>query len=94
MVLNIWFNSQKDSSSLCISYSGPEDRHINVFILLIKQIAAWTADIAAQNPSLVSRSVIGETYEGRPLYLLKVSAVIHLCQTVFLLLSMQDYDAY
>ncbi|NXG15928.1 CBPB1 Carboxypeptidase, partial [Grallaria varia] len=35
-------------------------------------IAAWTADIAAQNPDLVSRSVIGETYEGRPMYLLKV----------------------
>ncbi|NXI92672.1 CBPB1 Carboxypeptidase, partial [Psophia crepitans] len=35
-------------------------------------IAAWTADIAAQNPDLVSRSVIGETYEGRPMYLLKI----------------------
>ncbi|NXP15637.1 CBPB1 Carboxypeptidase, partial [Thinocorus orbignyianus] len=35
-------------------------------------IAAWTADIAAQNPNLVTRSVIGETYEGRPMYLLKV----------------------
>ncbi|NWS47854.1 CBPB1 Carboxypeptidase, partial [Probosciger aterrimus] len=35
-------------------------------------IAAWTADIAAQNPDLVSRSVIGETYEGRSIYLLKV----------------------
>ncbi|XP_054241975.1 carboxypeptidase B [Indicator indicator] len=35
-------------------------------------IAAWTADIAAQNPNLVSRSVIGETYERRPIYLLKV----------------------
>ncbi|NWH81604.1 CBPB1 Carboxypeptidase, partial [Piaya cayana] len=37
-----------------------------------EMIAAWTAEIAAQNPSLVSRSVIGETYEGRPMYLLKV----------------------
>ncbi|KAM6357447.1 LOW QUALITY PROTEIN: carboxypeptidase B [Alca torda] len=35
-------------------------------------IAAWTADIAAQNPDLVSRSVIGETYEGRPMYILKM----------------------
>ncbi|NWU07936.1 CBPB1 Carboxypeptidase, partial [Cephalopterus ornatus] len=35
-------------------------------------IAAWTADIAAQNPDLISRSVIGETYEGRPMYLLKI----------------------
>ncbi|KAL2301147.1 hypothetical protein Nmel_011707 [Mimus melanotis] len=35
-------------------------------------IAAWTADIAAQNPDLVSRSVIGETYEGRSMYLLKI----------------------
>ncbi|XP_010155995.1 PREDICTED: carboxypeptidase B isoform X2 [Eurypyga helias] len=39
-------------------------------------IAAWTADIAAQNPHLVSRSIIGETYEGRPMYLLKVSKAI------------------
>ncbi|NXH69417.1 CBPB1 Carboxypeptidase, partial [Hydrobates tethys] len=37
-----------------------------------EMIAAWTADIAAQNPDLVSRSVIGETYEGRPMYLLKM----------------------
>uniref|UniRef100_A0A8C8R6J6 Carboxypeptidase B n=1 Tax=Pelusios castaneus TaxID=367368 RepID=A0A8C8R6J6_9SAUR len=35
-------------------------------------IAAWTADIAAKNPNLVSRSQIGTTFEGRPLYLLKV----------------------
>uniref|UniRef100_A0A8C3V2P4 Carboxypeptidase B1 n=1 Tax=Catharus ustulatus TaxID=91951 RepID=A0A8C3V2P4_CATUS len=47
--------------------------NINRFNLFIKQIAAWTADIAAQNPDLVSRSVIGNTYEGRPMYLLKVS---------------------
>uniref|UniRef100_A0A8C3KBE0 Carboxypeptidase B1 n=1 Tax=Calidris pygmaea TaxID=425635 RepID=A0A8C3KBE0_9CHAR len=39
-------------------------------------IAAWTADIAAQNPDLVTRSVIGETYEGRPMYILKVSKAI------------------
>ncbi|XP_062438671.1 carboxypeptidase B [Rhea pennata] len=35
-------------------------------------IAAWTADVAAQNPNLVSRSIIGETYEGQQMYLLKV----------------------
>ncbi|XP_068135335.1 carboxypeptidase B-like [Hyperolius riggenbachi] len=35
-------------------------------------IYAWTANIAAQNPDLVSRSQIGTSYEGRPLYLLKV----------------------
>ncbi|NXT67577.1 CBPB1 Carboxypeptidase, partial [Chaetops frenatus] len=48
------------------------NRDVNRFNLFIKQIAAWTADIAAQNPDLVSRSVIGETYEGRPMYLLKM----------------------
>jgi len=58
--------------SLWINYCGPEDRDIRKFNLLIKQIAAWTADIAAQNPDLISRSVIGETYEGRSIYLLKV----------------------
>lgn len=50
------------------------NRDDSKFNLLVKQIAAWTADIAAQNPDLVSRSVIGETYEGQPIYLLQVSA--------------------
>ncbi|KAJ6669404.1 hypothetical protein lerEdw1_008213 [Lerista edwardsae] len=35
-------------------------------------IEAWTEDIANDNPSLVSRSKIGTTFEGRPMYLLKV----------------------
>ncbi|XP_054838946.1 carboxypeptidase B-like [Eublepharis macularius] len=35
-------------------------------------IEAWTADIANQNPALISRSQIGTTFEGRPMYLLKV----------------------
>uniref|UniRef100_A0A8C3SMF1 Carboxypeptidase B1 n=1 Tax=Chelydra serpentina TaxID=8475 RepID=A0A8C3SMF1_CHESE len=35
-------------------------------------IAAWTADIAAQNANLVSRTQIGTTFQGRPMYLLKV----------------------
>ncbi|KAH1165404.1 hypothetical protein KIL84_022963 [Mauremys mutica] len=35
-------------------------------------IAAWTADIAAQNANLVSRTEIGTTFQGRPIYLLKV----------------------
>ncbi|NP_001089104.1 uncharacterized protein LOC733324 precursor [Xenopus laevis] len=35
-------------------------------------INAWSANIAAQNPGLVSRSQFGISYEGRPIYLLKV----------------------
>ncbi|XP_075056646.1 carboxypeptidase B [Mixophyes fleayi] len=35
-------------------------------------INAWSANIAAGNPSLVSRSQIGSSHEGRPIYLLKV----------------------
>uniref|UniRef100_A0A8D0GQC1 Carboxypeptidase B n=1 Tax=Sphenodon punctatus TaxID=8508 RepID=A0A8D0GQC1_SPHPU len=35
-------------------------------------IEAWTAEIAQQNPGLVSRSQIGSTFEGRPMYILKV----------------------
>ncbi|XP_069829981.1 carboxypeptidase B-like [Dendropsophus ebraccatus] len=35
-------------------------------------INAWSANIAAQNPGLVTRSVLGTSYEGRPIYLLKV----------------------
>ncbi|XP_027731922.1 carboxypeptidase B [Vombatus ursinus] len=37
-----------------------------------EKIEAWTGQIAAENPKLVSRSVIGTTFEGRSLYLLKV----------------------
>ncbi|XP_005325777.2 carboxypeptidase B [Ictidomys tridecemlineatus] len=35
-------------------------------------IEAWTQQVANENPDLVSRSVIGTTFEGRPMYLLKV----------------------
>ncbi|KAG8431455.1 hypothetical protein GDO86_018651 [Hymenochirus boettgeri] len=35
-------------------------------------INAWSANIAAQNPALVSRSQMGTSYEGRPMYLLKI----------------------
>uniref|UniRef100_A0A6J0SV29 Carboxypeptidase B n=1 Tax=Pogona vitticeps TaxID=103695 RepID=A0A6J0SV29_9SAUR len=37
-------------------------------------IEAWTATIANENPTLVSRSQIGNTYEGRPIYVLKVGS--------------------
>ncbi|XP_072474350.1 carboxypeptidase B [Notamacropus eugenii] len=37
-----------------------------------EKIEAWTEQIAAENPNLVSRSVIGTTFEGRSMYLLKV----------------------
>ncbi|OXB63994.1 hypothetical protein ASZ78_014758 [Callipepla squamata] len=56
-----------------------------------EQIAAWTADIAAQNPSLVSRSVIGETYEGRPMYLLKAVETYGTDSTMTKLLNSLDF---
>uniref|UniRef100_A0A7N4PQ73 Carboxypeptidase B n=1 Tax=Sarcophilus harrisii TaxID=9305 RepID=A0A7N4PQ73_SARHA len=36
-----------------------------------EKIEAWTEKVAAENPELVSRSVIGTTFEGRSMYLLK-----------------------
>nr|XP_056706372.1 mast cell carboxypeptidase A-like [Euleptes europaea] len=36
------------------------------------KISAWTARIAKKNPTLVSRIQIGNTFEKRPMYLLKV----------------------
>ncbi|XP_015283640.1 PREDICTED: mast cell carboxypeptidase A-like [Gekko japonicus] len=36
------------------------------------KISAWTARIAKKNPKLVSRIQIGNTFEKRPMYLLKV----------------------
>ncbi|XP_055978035.1 carboxypeptidase B [Sorex fumeus] len=35
-------------------------------------IEAWTEQIAKENPALVTRSVIGTTFEGRNMYVLKV----------------------
>ncbi|XP_003789517.1 carboxypeptidase B [Otolemur garnettii] len=35
-------------------------------------IEAWTQQVATENPDLISRSVIGTTFEGRNMYLLKV----------------------
>ncbi|XP_058517395.1 carboxypeptidase B [Ochotona princeps] len=35
-------------------------------------IEAWTKEVAAQNPNLISRSVLGTTFEGRSIYVLKV----------------------
>ncbi|XP_032081666.1 carboxypeptidase B-like [Thamnophis elegans] len=37
-----------------------------------EKIDAWTADIANENPNLVSRIQIGTTFEGRPMPLLKI----------------------
>ncbi|XP_054839719.1 mast cell carboxypeptidase A-like isoform X2 [Eublepharis macularius] len=37
-----------------------------------EKIVAWTERITRNNPKLVSRIQIGKTYEGRPMYLLKV----------------------
>ncbi|XP_006258108.1 carboxypeptidase B isoform X1 [Alligator mississippiensis] len=49
-----------------------------------EMIAAWTADMAAQSPDLVSRSVIGSTFEGRPMYLLKVGKSGHNKKAIFI----------
>ncbi|XP_017821251.2 carboxypeptidase B [Callithrix jacchus] len=35
-------------------------------------IEAWTQQVTTENPDLISRSVIGTTFEGRTMYLLKV----------------------
>ncbi|XP_020637526.3 mast cell carboxypeptidase A isoform X1 [Pogona vitticeps] len=37
-----------------------------------RKISAWTARIEKRNPALVSRIHIGNTFENRPMYLLKV----------------------
>nr|XP_006637871.1 PREDICTED: carboxypeptidase B [Lepisosteus oculatus] len=37
-----------------------------------QNIEAWMSSITAENPTLVSRSVIGTTYEGRKMHLLKL----------------------
>ncbi|XP_012638278.2 carboxypeptidase B [Microcebus murinus] len=35
-------------------------------------IEAWTQQVTTENPDLISRSVIGTTFEGRNMYLLKI----------------------
>ncbi|XP_062971800.1 carboxypeptidase B [Cynocephalus volans] len=37
-----------------------------------ESIEAWTEQVATENPDLISRSVLGTTFEGRTIYLLKV----------------------
>ncbi|XP_040286964.1 carboxypeptidase B [Bufo bufo] len=57
---------QRDSTSRAVhSYEKYND---------LDTINAWSANIAAQYPSLVSRSQLGTSYEGRPIYLLKVGS--------------------
>lgn len=36
------------------------------------QILSWISTIASSNPSLISKQEIGNTFEGRPMVLLKV----------------------
>ncbi|XP_061410396.1 carboxypeptidase A6-like [Lethenteron reissneri] len=38
----------------------------------LEEIVTWMSDVAEQNPALVSRILIGKSYEGRPLYILQV----------------------
>ncbi|XP_068136855.1 carboxypeptidase B isoform X2 [Hyperolius riggenbachi] len=62
--LQLALEKQRDSNIRAVhSYEKYND---------LDTINAWSANIAAQNPSLVSRSQIGTSYEGRPIYLLKV----------------------
>ncbi|XP_040205027.1 carboxypeptidase B-like [Rana temporaria] len=62
--LQVALENQRDSSIRAVhSYEKYND---------LDTINAWSANIAAQNPTLVSRSQIGTSYQGRPLYLLKV----------------------
>ncbi|PIO40895.1 hypothetical protein AB205_0082690, partial [Aquarana catesbeiana] len=62
--LQVALEKQRDSNIRAVhSYEKYND---------LDTINAWSANIAAQNPSLVSRSQIGTSYQGRPLYLLKV----------------------
>lgn len=44
------------------------------------QINDWVISISSANADLISRQVIGNTYEGRPMHLLKVNP--YLCQSL------------
>uniref|UniRef100_A0A8D0DXA6 Peptidase M14 domain-containing protein n=1 Tax=Salvator merianae TaxID=96440 RepID=A0A8D0DXA6_SALMN len=48
------------------------------------QISAWIARIAKKNPKLVSRIHIGNTFENRPMYLLKVGKPSGLKKAIFM----------
>lgn len=43
--------------------------HLSLFW---SQIQSWIASVSSSNPNLISRQVIGNTYEGRPMNVLKV----------------------
>lgn len=48
------------------------------------QVAAWTAQMASDYPSLVTREEIGNSYEGRPMYVLKLGKSHNSKKTAFI----------
>ncbi len=47
------------------------------------QINDWVVSISSANAGLISRQVIGNTYEGRPMHLLKVKPLTELCKPLW-----------
>lgn len=45
--------------------------------MILWQIEAWIQQVATDNPDLVTQSVIGTTFEGRNIYVLKVTIFKH-----------------
>lgn len=44
------------------------------FVFSHLQISDWAVSISSANANLISRQVIGNTYEGRPMHLLTVKS--------------------
>ncbi|KAL8222511.1 UNVERIFIED_CONTAM: hypothetical protein K2H54_077128 [Gekko kuhli] len=66
-----------DNEKETMSLSRKSERSVGKFSFssyhTIEEIYSWMDNFVAENPSLVSRLQIGQSYEGRPIYVLKFS---------------------
>lgn len=65
-----------DSAAFLRTWEFNQLCHINPRMILW-QIEAWIQQVATDNPDLVTQSVIGTTFEGRNIYVLKVTIFKH-----------------
>lgn len=68
---------------------------------LVIQVEAWISSISSSNPDLVSKQVIGNSYEGRPMTLLKVTitsclgfSILHLFILIYMIFGTAKKHAH
>uniref|UniRef100_A0A8D0DXI8 Peptidase M14 domain-containing protein n=1 Tax=Salvator merianae TaxID=96440 RepID=A0A8D0DXI8_SALMN len=80
----IFQNLQEDIEKQLAGDKNSTDKHSYTKYNEWHKISAWIARIAKKNPKLVSRIHIGNTFENRPMYLLKVGKPSGLKKAIFM----------